>query len=263
VVIPAWNEEGFLPRLLDSLDAARARYHGGPDAIEVIVADNASTDRTAEVAAKRGCRVARVERRRIACSRNGGAAIARGEVLCFVDADYRIHAESFNAIDAAMQTGRYVGGATGARLERCSPGIGATMLAIVPMVALLGVDAGVWFCRREDFDAVGGYDESVPVSEDVRFLMALKKLGKGRRPRQTLARLSSWGSFWRTFRPPRGVPAPASFDEGHVRAIVSCRKFDQHGDWHFLKAALAIPFYSLFARRRFDAIVNRYWYDGR
>ncbi len=48
LVIPAWNEERYLPRLLDSVDAARARYRGGADRIEVIVADNASTDRTAD-----------------------------------------------------------------------------------------------------------------------------------------------------------------------------------------------------------------------
>ncbi len=263
LVIPAWNEEAYLPRLLDTVDAARARYQGGPDAIEVIVADNASTDATAQIAAARGCRVAAVERRRIACARNGGAGIARGDIVCFVDADYRIHADTFNAIDNAMRTGRFVGGATGCRLERSSPGIAATMMAILPMLVLTGVDAGVWFCMREDFHAVGGYDETVPVSEDVRFLFALKKLGKRRRPKQTLARLSDWASFWRTWRPPRGGTVPASFDEGHVRAIVSCRKFDAHGDWHFLKAASVIPLYSLFSKRRFEAIVKRYWYDGR
>lgn len=263
LVIPAWNEEAYLPRLLDTVDAARARYDGGSGAIEVIVADNASTDRTAQIAEARGCRVARVEQRRIACARNGGAAIALGEILCFVDADYRIHPETFNAIDAAMHSGRYVGGATGCRLERSSTGIAATVLSILPMLWLTGVDAGVWFCLREDFHAVGGYNEKVPVSEDVQFLWALKKLGRRRRPKQTLARLSSWASFWRTFRPPRGEAAPASFDDGHVRAIVSCRKFDQHGDWHFLKAAFLVPLFSVVAKRRFEAIVKRYWYEGR
>ena len=47
VVVPAYNEERFLPRLLDSIDVARAAYSRGRDAVEVIVADNASTDATA------------------------------------------------------------------------------------------------------------------------------------------------------------------------------------------------------------------------
>ena len=153
LIIPAYNEAAYLPRLLDSVDAARARYHRGPEQVEVIVADNASTDDTAAVARARGCRVAHVETRLIAASRNGGAAIARGELLCFVDADYRIHPETFNAIDSAMAGDRYVGGATGGRMERMSAGIAVTMFAVLPLLWLTGLDAGVWFCRREGFDA--------------------------------------------------------------------------------------------------------------
>ena len=57
LVIPAHNEESYLPDLLDTVDLARARYSAGPDEIEVVVADNASSDRTAEIARARGCRV--------------------------------------------------------------------------------------------------------------------------------------------------------------------------------------------------------------
>ena len=60
LVIPAYNESAFLPRLLDSVMVARSRYTRGPDAIEIIVADNHSTDDTAAIAERYGCRVARV-----------------------------------------------------------------------------------------------------------------------------------------------------------------------------------------------------------
>ena len=56
LITPAYNEEQLLGRLLDSVDAARANY-GSADAIEVIVADNVSTDRTAAIAVSRACRV--------------------------------------------------------------------------------------------------------------------------------------------------------------------------------------------------------------
>ena len=56
IIIPAHNEEEYLPRLLDSIEVARSNYSGGRDQIEVIVGDNLSTDRTAEVAAARGAR---------------------------------------------------------------------------------------------------------------------------------------------------------------------------------------------------------------
>src|SRR6266478_218734 len=87
LVIPAHNEEALLPRLLDTVEVARARYSLGADAIEVIVADNASTDRTAGIATARGCRVVSVAKRAIAAARNGGAGCAQSPILAFVDAD--------------------------------------------------------------------------------------------------------------------------------------------------------------------------------
>ena len=91
VVIPAYNEEKFLPRLLASVKVAASNYSGGRDQIEVVVADNDSTDGTAEVANQHGARVAHVAKRRIAAARNGGARAASGEILCFIDADSAIH----------------------------------------------------------------------------------------------------------------------------------------------------------------------------
>ena len=50
LIIPSYNEASYLPRLLDSIDAARSRFHDGAEAIEVLVVDNASSDSTAELA---------------------------------------------------------------------------------------------------------------------------------------------------------------------------------------------------------------------
>jgi glycosyltransferase involved in cell wall biosynthesis len=102
LVIPAYNEAGYLPRLLDTVDTARLRYAGGPDAVEVIVADNGSTDGTPALAESRGCRLAHEAVRNIGAVRNAGAAVARGRVLCFADADLRIHPDTFNVIDRAL-----------------------------------------------------------------------------------------------------------------------------------------------------------------
>jgi glycosyltransferase involved in cell wall biosynthesis len=68
-VIPAYNEEAYLPRLLDTIDEARLRSGGVSESIELIVADNRSTDATAQIAADRGCIVVTVERRAIGAVR--------------------------------------------------------------------------------------------------------------------------------------------------------------------------------------------------
>ncbi len=95
LIIPAYNEEAYLPALLDSVDKARTNYAGGPDDIEVVVADNASADSTADLARSSGCRVVREDRRVIAAVRNTGARNARGHVLVFVDADNIMHPGGF------------------------------------------------------------------------------------------------------------------------------------------------------------------------
>lgn len=231
LVIPAYNEAQLLPRLLDSVDAARLRYAGG---VQVIVADNGSTDATATLALRRGCEVARVEKRCIASVRNGGARLAQGESVCFIDADSSIHPDTFKAIDAALARADIVGGATGVYPERWSIGIAATWAAMMPMVWATGMDTGVVFCRRTDFEALGGYDEERELAEDVAFLWALKRLGAKRG--QKLARLT------------------------HVKAMASMRKFDRHGDWHYFTKVIPQGAPSIFDRSRRTKLAQRYWY---
>jgi glycosyltransferase involved in cell wall biosynthesis len=79
IIIPTYNEEAYLPRLLHSIKAQKCAN------CEVIVADNKSTDRTREIARAHGARVVRGGIPSIA--RNRGADAARGEYLLFIDAD--------------------------------------------------------------------------------------------------------------------------------------------------------------------------------
>jgi len=236
IIIPAYNEDQYLPRLLDSIAVARSNYSGGMAAIEVIVADNDSTDRTSEVAAARGARVVTVKKRRIAAARNGGGHAARGEILCFIDGDSAVHPQTFNAIDKAISSGRYVAGFTGVTLERKSFALMVTYCLMIPMVLLTGIDTGVVFCRREDFEAVGGYDESRMYAEDVIFPLALRRLGRQRG--QRLTRLPQ------------------------VKALGCTRKFDQFGDWHYFWM-LGHIFKSLITWNWHDEkLADRYWYNS-
>lgn len=235
VIIPAFNEEKFLPRLLDSIEVARSNYSGGRDQIEVIVADNDSTDRTAEIAAPYGARVVHVAKRRIAAARNGGARASSGEILCFIDADSAIHPQTFDEIERAMNTGRYVWGVTGAVPERNSFALLITHYMFMPMVLLTGLDIGLSFCRREDFEAVGGYDESRLYAEDVLLPWALRRLGRKRGQRLTR------------------IP--------EAKALASTRKFDQFGDWHYFWM-LGHALKSLITWNWQDEeLAERYWYN--
>ena len=237
IVIPAYNEAKYLPRLLDTIDAARDRFAGGRDQIEVIVADNSSTDDTAAIAAARGCRVATVTKRVIGASRNGGAALATAPVLCFCDADMRIHPDTFDAIAAAIADPSVGGGATGVTLERWSAGIALTFSMILPLVWLTGMDTGVVYMRREDYLAIGGYSETRHFAEDVDLLWKLIRLGRARG--QRLRRLR------------------------HVKAIASVRKFDRYGDWHYLWMMPALTLGTLIPRKSDHPTARQYWYNDR
>ncbi len=226
---------------------ARGQFRSGPESVEIIVANNSSTDSTAEVAARGGCRVVDVEKRCIAAARNGGAAVAVGELLCFVDADMIIHPETFNNVSAIMEHGGYMGGGTGLDLERYSAGILISYYSILIPLRLTGLDGGVWFCRRSDFEQLGGYDESWQMSEDVRFLYALKRLGKQRRPKQRLANRTTI----------RRLGLPRSF------AIASCRKFDRFGEWHMFTLMIKSLVWSIFSRKHLQQFVDSYWYRDR
>jgi glycosyltransferase involved in cell wall biosynthesis len=243
LVIPARNEEAYLARLLDSVDRARRSYAGGPGAIEVVVADDGSTDATANIARARGCRTVEVGAHHIARARNAGAGASRGEILAFVDADSQVHPETFNEIDRVLAGGRVIGGTTGAVFERQSAGLRCTFTALAVLgLAFRGwralrhpaMDTGVVSCARADFEAVGGYRKDCRWGEDVWFLFDLVRRG------------------WRDGRRLAGATgAPALF---------STRKFDRYGDWHYFTMPSRILWEALRGR---DTTVRRYWYGPR
>ena len=82
VVIPAYNEEKFLPLCLESL---RNQDYAGD--YEIIVVDNASTDNTAKVALAMGAKVVYENKRSPACARQRGLEEAKGDIVAFIDAD--------------------------------------------------------------------------------------------------------------------------------------------------------------------------------
>jgi glycosyltransferase involved in cell wall biosynthesis len=84
IVVPAWNEEAIIGQTVGQLRTI-AENLGRP--YELVVVDDASSDRTAEIAAAAGARVVRVEKRQIAAVRNAGARATTAPFIVFCDAD--------------------------------------------------------------------------------------------------------------------------------------------------------------------------------
>jgi len=97
VVIPALNEEKSLPLVLGAL----------PPVEDVVVADNGSTDRTAEVARAGGARVVSEPRRGYGSACLAGIATLRDpEVVVFVDADFSDHPDELPLLVKPIEEGR-------------------------------------------------------------------------------------------------------------------------------------------------------------
>ena len=79
VIVPAYNEEEYIEDTLDSIFQAMEEITGQKG--EVIVVDNNSTDKTAELALSKGARLIFEKENQISRARNKGVEIANGEVL--------------------------------------------------------------------------------------------------------------------------------------------------------------------------------------
>ena len=111
IIIPAYNEEAYLPATLDAINTARTL-----DA-EVIVVDNMSTDATRQIAEEHGARVITETERNIGKVRNTGADATTGDILVFIDADSIVRPGVFEKIVDAMSDDRCIGGSGAVEFE--------------------------------------------------------------------------------------------------------------------------------------------------
>ena len=87
-VVPAYNEEAYLPACLESILAQTGELG---DAVEIIVVNNASSDRTLQVAMGfKGVRVVDEPRKGLTFARQAGFAASSGELIANVDSDSRL-----------------------------------------------------------------------------------------------------------------------------------------------------------------------------
>src|SRR5580765_2978444 len=175
-IVPAYNEESLLGATLDALHAA-GRSVG--ERYEVIVVDDASTDRTASIARSHGATLVSVAHRQMAATRNSGARAANGEWFIFVDADTIVNETVVRAAVTALREGA-AGGGCAVEFEGEVP-LYARLLVPVAVRVFRAVDMATGcflFCTRSAFIEVGGFDEAFYGAEELVMSRALKRCGK-------------------------------------------------------------------------------------
>src|SRR5579863_7461090 len=177
IVVPAFNEEKLIGASLISIRAAMAVFEKRGWATELIVSDNNSTDRTAELARAAGAAVVFEPVNQIGRARNCGAAAATGDWLVFVDADSHPSRELLADTAEAMASGKYLFGGSTIRME------GAPFFAnLVTKMwnrasRAMKLAAGSFiFCETAAFRQIGGFDLKFYASEEIDLSQRLKAL---------------------------------------------------------------------------------------
>lgn len=209
VCIPAHNEEKFIGECLDSIKTAAE--HLKPSAVEVIVCLNRCTDRTERIARSYGATIVKEDEKNIAKITNTAARHAQGEIIVTIDADSRMSPNMLLEVTQLLETGRWIGGGSSIKLERMSLGIVVSAIILVPIILAKyrTVSAGLFWLNKKDFDAMGGFNESLISVQDLDFARRLKIHGRKMGKRLT------------------------TIKRAHIKT--SSRKFDKYGDWHMIK----------------------------
>jgi glycosyltransferase involved in cell wall biosynthesis len=176
IIIPTYNEEEYLPFLLRSIMAQTYKD------FEVIVADNHSTDRTRAIAQEYGATV--TDGGNPAGGRNKGAAVSKGEILLFLDADVVLPDPWFLQMTVAEFEKRQLGAAT-CRVQPLSDKkvdkIFHAAFNYFLWVTAATTPHAPGFCifaRRSVHEALKGFDVDIKLAEDHDYVNRASKIAK-------------------------------------------------------------------------------------
>ena len=177
IVIPAYNEENYLPATLEKIRAGLTCVAGDS---ETIVVDNESTDRTGQIAQSFGAKIFTESEHNIARVRNKGAKNATGEILVFIDADTLVPETLFPTIFDAMRDEKCFGGAVAVDYgEFQRKWMRFYLRGWQFWGTLFNMKQGAaQFCRKSVFEQLSGYDETIFMGEDVMFYWRLSKFAR-------------------------------------------------------------------------------------
>ncbi len=178
IVIPAYNEEKLIAQCIESC----LRYRT-PSLLEIVVVDNASTDRTAEIAARYPLvRVVRESRQGLGYARQKGFESMRGDVYASLDADSIIDADWLPRIEKELTDDPTLSCISGPYKFYDLPPWQQRLtdawwsLAQYQKATVVG---GNFAARRSALEKIGGFNIEIPFwSEDAYIARRLSETGK-------------------------------------------------------------------------------------
>ncbi|KKT42141.1 MAG: family 2 glycosyl transferase [Candidatus Giovannonibacteria bacterium GW2011_GWA2_44_13b] len=182
LIIPAYNEEKYIGACLE---AAIKNSHGAFH--EIIVVDNASTDKTAEIAGKfPGVKVVKESRKGLTRARQRGLKEATGDFLAYIDADTKmpegwaekaekIFSKNSNIVSVSGPY-RYYDSAFMNIIMRSIWAVSAPIMYRITGYMILG---GNFIAKKDALLRAGGFNENVEFyGEDTDIAKTLSRQGK-------------------------------------------------------------------------------------
>jgi glycosyltransferase involved in cell wall biosynthesis len=179
VVIPAFNEERLLAGSLAAIREAMRAFDEAGWASELIVCDNNSSDRTAEIARAAGATVVFEPVNQIARARNAGASRASGDWLVFVDADSYPSKALFSELISV--TGESIGGGATVSFKTDDRTVRFALACWNALSRTARWAAGSFiFCEAAAFREIGGFSAALYAGEEIDFSRRLKRVARRR-----------------------------------------------------------------------------------
>ncbi len=181
IIIPAYNEERLLPKTIHSVKESAAVFLNNNWQYEIIVCDNNSTDKTAEIASSLGAKVVFEQVNQIARARNSGAKAASGDWLIFIDADSHPAPELFKSVVSEIESNKIIGGGCLIEMKNV-PFIARVVSEFWNLISItMKWAAGSFiFCRSDAFKSIGGFNEDLFASEEIDFSKRLKRFARSK-----------------------------------------------------------------------------------
>lgn len=187
-VIPAHNEEILIGKCLESVLNQTA---GRPD-VEIIVVNNASADRTKEVAASYGVKVIDEPRKGLTRARQAGYLSSSGDLIANIDADTELPAGWIERVFDEFKKNENLVGLSGPFIHRDFSKFGRFMVKFFYWIGflanfvnnkILGVggmlQGGNFVLRRTALEKIGGFDVDLEFyGEDTDVARRISKVGE-------------------------------------------------------------------------------------